>query len=554
MKHSIIMCIVILLALAAAIIIVLSGGLPIGGDTDEAADTDLRADLYDEYWPADEDLGDYFDPETLAQLESYAALLEEDEPAYTQEQVDEWVDQLKPLVEEAAGRRFTTDPEVGIATRAQLTASLVRDLQRQAAGQMPWATQPEREQAVEPQAQMLAAALLGQYSFTDRRLYLAAGNTRPLLRFGKVDEKLMEPIVKLVVAHELTHSLQDQHVDISAMIDERSGNMDALQALSATVEGHAVFIQDKVGERLGLDDATMEFARLLSAGAVEFDDPALHMLSQIVAGQFEQVYLGGRDFITHHFREGGTDRLWEILAAPPSDTSTIAAPETYGTAQPATIDYAELLTGLTSYFGGRSWMEQNTELSGIMLSAMYDAMSPGLADEIIPQYEHVQALVLTDFSAGGVIAGVSLMVLTEDAAVPALIARLEEAGRANVQRMSGSGFMTVSDLAIEDFQGIEADAARQLRMKISVAGQEPMNQRIVRIARGRVMLEFMDVGADLAETVFADVAEEVFRRYADAVSALEEEEATDGAEPLSLDRRRAKESPAAEGAGHRRAA
>src|SRR4029453_8963832 len=106
------------------------------------------------------------------------------------------------------------------------------------------------------QARPFVSCLLGKYGFVDGTVYLLAGNVRPLFKLCDTDEKQLPAIVKLVVAHELTHALQDQELDLKTTLAAIK-NVDASLAISAAIEGQAVFVQDSVGQALELDAAVL---------------------------------------------------------------------------------------------------------------------------------------------------------------------------------------------------------------------------------------------------------------------------------------------------------
>lgn len=261
-------------------------------------------------------------PASRPSTDQLAAALVEDEPAYTQADADKLVREILPLVEQAAGKKFLRTPRVKVCRRAEMVKSLRADLtpqMRLVAGLI--GDKKARAAMAANLAEAMGAAMLGKYGVQDKVLYLPAGNVRPLLKLMKVDPKLTRPLLKLIVAHELTHALQDQHIDLTKSI-VRPDTVDSLQAFNACIEGHAVLIQDLVGEKLHLTKAVREFSRLLAAGCIESDDPVANMQNRMMAEQFKATYIGGRAFMGWHYERGGTKKVWQILAAPPSATAT----------------------------------------------------------------------------------------------------------------------------------------------------------------------------------------------------------------------------------------
>src|SRR5262249_58049133 len=75
-----------------------------------------------------------------------------------------------------------------------------------------------------------------------------------------------EELFELLVAHELTHALQDQQLDLLARLSALA-DQDRLHTFNARIEGHAVFVHERIGEELGYTDAIAAFRQLVSPSA-----------------------------------------------------------------------------------------------------------------------------------------------------------------------------------------------------------------------------------------------------------------------------------------------
>ncbi len=283
--------------------------------------------------------------------EKLAGLFEEGPPAYSQAEADAWVAELKPIVERVCARKFKSAPALRVVDRPELAAVLSRSVRFWDGDVLPVMPDTYRNRLYAALAALESVALLGLYDPLDKVLYAVPTNVRAVLAAFDVDARHYEPFVKLVVAHELTHALQDQHLGLAWF---RGRGPDARHAFRAAIEGHAVFVQERVGAELGVDDTSLEISRMLTAGNVPVESDWSQEIESAARVLYEEVYLGGRDFIAHHHDAAGMDGVWRILAAPPAQTAMIASPGTYAPKPEGGRAYPRALGDVDEVFG-RGW-------------------------------------------------------------------------------------------------------------------------------------------------------------------------------------------------------
>ncbi len=442
------------------------------------------------------------------------AALPEGAPAYTEKQAEEIIESLIPLVEKHAGRKFTERPVFKIASRDDLIESLSSDLEAQMPALMPSATAVQIEELARQQATFMSPVLLGKYEFLDNTLYLLPRNVKPLMELAGVDGKYEDSLVKLVIAHEMVHVLQNQELLLAPRLSSLK-SIEAGQAFNCTIEGHAVLIQDAIGGELGLDDAVRELGSMMSAGAVKLDDSLLEMFNNIIATQFEQIYIGGRKFMEYHFEQGGTERLWDILAAPPVNTAMILNPETYAPELEHEYDYASILYGLESEFGDRDWLIQNMQVGEIMLRTVYATMPKEDMERILSKYQHVQTLVAQQANPL-VMANISVCHLTDSKSADDIIDTLDNLAVKNMDAIKSSPMVESVGLDQEDFDFTDVDRARKTVIRVNAVGGGSEITLFYRIVRGNVMVEIMTVGLELTDLKATEIAELVFLRCSEA--------------------------------------
>jgi hypothetical protein len=167
------------------------------------------------------------------------------------------------------------------------------------------------------------------YDGDEKIMVLLSGGTDAGLWFGLAQFiGQRDAVGQMVLAHELTHALQDQHFDLERKLDQLKEDDDRTLALSAVAEGDATLAGfDYVAG--GLDPATVDkLVSDLSALPSEFvkDTP------DIAPGVSEPVifeYTAGAKFVAQALRRGGWSAVDAIYAKPPQSTRQVMHPSLY---------------------------------------------------------------------------------------------------------------------------------------------------------------------------------------------------------------------------------
>lgn len=197
----------------------------------------------------------------------------------------------------------------------------------------------------ELQLRLLAEQTVAVYDFETRAIYLVA-------EYAGGD---LGADARLVVAHELTHALQDQHFDLKRVLPADPVNSDAATAARALVEGDAMltmriwgrqFLRPNEKRALG-DDATSP-------------DPVLDSAPPLVRGELLFPYDAGWVFAQLLYQDGGYAALDRAFARPPRSTEHILHPEKYAANEaPVAVEIPPLERGL-----GGSWVTRRTDVFG----------------------------------------------------------------------------------------------------------------------------------------------------------------------------------------------
>jgi len=301
--------------------------------------------------------------------------------------LDRYLKDLLPRVERSAGRPFREAPTVQLAGRASFDALLVAE-QTLIYDKVMTDTPPElRRQLIEANTRSLRRGLLGKYGILDKQTYLCADALVDALQASETDPVHLEAWARLIVAHEITHALQDQHVDLLGLLDGVKDE-DSLLAASAMWEGLATLVQEDVARELSLLESHDALIALQGWSRDGLEDARAY--------NTWAIYGQGRDFMAHHRRTSGADKMWEVLAHPPPNTAMLFRPETWAPeAGPASLDYAAILRGTEQHLTKGDWVISNTRLGELKLrsEASGSDTAPELED-ILAHLEHAQALDL----------------------------------------------------------------------------------------------------------------------------------------------------------------
>jgi hypothetical protein len=197
----------------------------------------------------------------------------------------------------------------------------------------------------ELQLRLLSEQTVAVYDFETRSIFLVA-------EYAGGD---LGADARLVVAHELTHALQDQHFNLKRILPADPENSDAATAARALVEGDAMltmriwgrqFLRPNEKRALG-DEATTA-------------DPVLDSAPPLVRGEMLFPYDAGWVFAQLLYQDGGYAALDKAFARPPRSTEHILHPEKYAANEaPVAVEIPPLERGL-----GGSWLTRRTDVFG----------------------------------------------------------------------------------------------------------------------------------------------------------------------------------------------
>ena len=138
------------------------------------------------------------------------------------------------------------------------------------------------------------------------------------------------PVDESLLAHELTHALQDQHFGLLRLLDARPYDFDRAEAAFAVVEGDAMNVQRRIeqGEawsRLTPEDAARFEGERFDAAGGELGA----LFPPLLTETFLFRYRDGARFVETVRRKSGARGVDELFSRPPASSEQVLHPEKY---------------------------------------------------------------------------------------------------------------------------------------------------------------------------------------------------------------------------------
>lgn len=166
---------------------------------------------------------------------------------------------------------------------------------------------------------------------------------------------------RMVMAHELTHALQDQHFQIEAWTKAARPNDDAELARESVLEGSAMAAMiDYLLKGTGRSVADLPRIDPSFFTNESSDSPKFKEAPQFIKDAMLFPYIGGLTFSVAMLKQGGWSGVSDVFAKPPTSTQQIIHPELYRSGKtPAAINMPPLEELL-----GPGWVKLDENVMG----------------------------------------------------------------------------------------------------------------------------------------------------------------------------------------------
>src|SRR5262249_16331645 len=133
---------------------------------------------------------------------------------------------------------------------------------------------------------------------------------------------------KITYAHEFTHSLQDQHYDLTALFARAEGNSDYQMALKGLVEGDATLTMGLYA-RKNLTAMDIANYRIEQFQSIDLSGALMGGGGPLVESGAYFPYQEGGEFVALLYQEGGGSTVDAAYKTPPRSTEQVLHPERY---------------------------------------------------------------------------------------------------------------------------------------------------------------------------------------------------------------------------------
>jgi hypothetical protein len=231
-----------------------------------------------------------------------------------------------PLVERFSGLKFKDIPRIELIQRTDLLRTLKEDLKIYSAGLLE-RSPPGVKRLAEKGLEIRARAMVACYALGKQVIYLVQQNLKRHIRNWGLGRKESRVFISLVIAHELTHALQDQRFAFREhLLDIRT--VEENISFMALIEGHAEWITELVANSMKASNTIKRFATASAIGrTVKSDKDVLNILTQEA---LHLIYVKGKDFIKYIHKKGGKEVICEAFTKRiPKSSSIIMYPERF---------------------------------------------------------------------------------------------------------------------------------------------------------------------------------------------------------------------------------
>ena len=439
---------------------------------------------------------------------------------FSVQDIENIIIELSPIMERVAGKKIQKFPEIRIVDKDRVKNAYIEDLTSQLKWAMPERNESQIHEIAESKASKICSYMLCKYGYLDNVLYIVPGNINALIRSNEIKERSFKPILTLLIAHELTHALQNQEIDIVEKFKSLD-SIEKLEALNAVLEGHALFIQENISQYLESNDTKLQSREIKTPKYENIEDQNMELNKKIEDVWLKEIYERGKKFIEFYYQEGGTEKVWKILSQPPTNTSMLFNPETYTEAESKKIEYSQILEGLERFFGDQEWIVENIDVPKLHLHSVFRLLKFGNADEIISKICHMQTLSI--WRKRVCYGTISLIRVKNENYSSMLLSILERITNDNLERMKQTANYYINNLSVENLKGINADVFRKLSFIAALKNGKEQKVATVLISRGDIILEINDQTGAPKDDRFIKISEEIFRRLNEARASLEDQ-------------------------------
>lgn len=307
--------------------------------------------------------------------------------------LDRAVARVTPKIEAAAGFPFREPVPVEWADSDTIVAVMMeeRDSDLRRAGR-------EDDPMDRVRAQYIAIkesrAILGKYSVIRRRVYVVRDYfVSAIASIGGPDAHPQE-VLETLVAHEMTHALDDQYFQLGEA-EFRLPENESRLAYQALVEGHAVYVASEVCRSLGYPDYSRKMAELHDPGDPgDLLDAANYPRDVLMSFR----YARGAEFVARLYETGGAPLIRRAFENPPGLVSHIFRPDQYTGRWPVPPELKSIVAPATALVPSDGLDSSELDANELIVRVGFSLLGNKRAEEVLRGYQtgFTQAFTVKD--------------------------------------------------------------------------------------------------------------------------------------------------------------
>lgn len=277
-------------------------------------------------------------------------------PTLSEAEIIAMINKAELQIEEVTGRKFKKKIKHEIVDRAKLYETMRKSGSSLFKKNLVNFDNETITRQVESEASISSQNISGLYLIRDKIFYVAPGNIVSAMEYAQVKKENYNDYFFLVVVHELTHALDDQHFNLSKLYSATK-NSEEYQAINSLIEGNAVYVSEIIADRLNIPESTRSFSKKFTSGLSEAQKT------------YSQQYIKGYEFIEAIINKNGKSAAEAAFKNPPVSTVQILNPEEYlNPVKRVNVDYSKLLERVTKKITPESMKAQTMTIGAMELN------------------------------------------------------------------------------------------------------------------------------------------------------------------------------------------
>ena len=385
---------------------------------------------------------------------------------YNKDSVKSIIVKAKPLIEEISGLTYKKEIKFSFVKRKAYRDLFADGLSPMYEKLMKGADRNTIDRQVDAIAHQTSQVSMGMYFPREETIFLVPENAKENLERYEIKEEDVQDFLSLFVIYRMVSVLDDQHFNLMEKAD--TSDMEASNAFRSLTEGHAVYVTDKVAERLKLSEAAKDAYLKCIAGITDETNPVQQQT-------FNLRYVKGKEFVDKIINKNGIQGIKQAFASPPVSMRQIMNPDDYlSKPNEVAFDCLALMKKVAQKLPIEGMQSQSASVDSMRLNAIL--VSQGLtsedADSITSDCLGGAAVNAAKQAQIPIVVSATVLNFTDHDAVVnyvTLTRKMEQASRAQVNAMLNAEVKVIEENDTSELDGF--DAARYLQAEQTVDGK-----------------------------------------------------------------------------------